>query len=54
MGRSGRAATVESESLNTMVSWRCAGTGNCYFVLVRMYHTVSTTAHASAEPMNPT
>ena len=22
MGRSGRAATVESESLNTMVSWR--------------------------------
>jgi hypothetical protein len=24
------------------------------FVFVRLYHTVSTTNHASAEPMNPT
>jgi hypothetical protein len=34
----------------------CAGTVTCYFVfvLVRMYHTVSTTAHTRAEPMNPT
>jgi len=37
-------------------SWRYAGTVNCYFVfgLVRLYHTVSTTIHVSAELMNPT
>jgi hypothetical protein len=42
--------------MNKMVSWRSTGTVNCYFVfvLVRLYHTTSTTNHASAERINPT
>lgn len=42
--------------MDKMASWRCAGTGNGYFVLglVRLYHTTSTISHVRAELMNTT